>query len=68
LHCFRNNRDLTKENLNQLVCQLPDTFSLEELLDRIILLSKIEIGLEQSKNNEVLSNEEVQKKFGKWLS
>ena len=59
---------MTKENLNQLVCQLPDTFSLEELLDRIILLSKIEIGLEQSKNNEVPSNEEVQKKLGKWLS
>jgi hypothetical protein len=59
---------MSKEDLQQLIGQLPDTFSLEELLDRIILLSKIEIGLEQSKKNEVLSTEEVQKRLGKWLS
>jgi hypothetical protein len=59
---------MTKESLKELVQQMPDHFSLEDLLDRIILLSKIESGLAQSKSKEVISTPELREKLKKWLS
>jgi hypothetical protein len=47
---------------------MPDHFSLEDLLDRFILLSKIESGLAQSKSKEVISTPELREKLKKWLS
>lgn len=46
---------------------LPDKFSIDELIDRIVLLQKIEIGLEQSENGETLSDSDAKKKLKKWL-
>jgi hypothetical protein len=37
---------MTKEKLIQQIQELPDSFSVEELFDRIILLHKVEIGLQ----------------------
>jgi hypothetical protein len=59
---------MTKDSLNELVKQLPEQFSLEELLDRIILLSKIESGLAQSQASEVVSTPELRERLKKWLS
>jgi len=36
---------LTKVKLLKTIKDLPDKFSLDDLLDRIVLLQKIEIGL-----------------------
>lgn len=58
---------MTKEKLTHLVEQLPEHFSLEDVLDRIILLSKIERGVEQSDKNQTLSTDQVQANLGKWL-
>ena len=46
---------------------MPDKFSIEEVIERIVLLQKIEIGLEQSDNKETNSTEEARKKLEKWL-
>ena len=40
---------------------MPDRFSIDDLVDKLILLQKIENGLEQSENREVYSNEEAKK-------
>jgi len=40
---------IAKDKLVKSLTDMPDKFSLDELLDRIIFLQKIEIGLEQSK-------------------
>ena len=58
---------MTKETVSQLVQQMPDQFSLEELLDRIILLSKIEEGMAQSKAGEVISTQELRESLSEWL-
>ena len=58
---------MTKDSLTHLVEQLPDTFSLEDVLDRIILLAKIERGLEQSNQNETLTQNEVKQRLAKWF-
>ena len=39
---------LTKEKVYKSLDEMPDKFSLEELMDRIILIHKIELGLAQS--------------------
>ncbi|MGB3777906.1 MAG: hypothetical protein WA960_06080 [Tunicatimonas sp.] len=59
---------LTKEKVLQTVRQLPDKFSLDELLDEMVLLQKIERGLAQSDNDEVISDDELDKQLSEWLS
>ena len=46
---------------------IPDTISVDELIERIILLQKMETGLEQSKNGQVIPHEEVENGVLKWL-
>ncbi len=58
---------LTKKKLLQTVKEMPDKFSLDDLLDRIILLEKIEVGLEQSKSGQTHSTEQAKEKLKKWL-
>jgi len=54
---------LTKEKLIQSLRDLPETFTMDELLDRIVLLQKIETGLAQSNAGETVSTQEAKEKF-----
>ncbi|MGV3546146.1 MAG: hypothetical protein ACO1N4_03720 [Pedobacter sp.] len=47
--------------------EMPDEFSAEELIERILLLQKIEEGLGQVEEDNVLSEEEASKRLEKWL-
>lgn len=58
---------LTKKSILDTIKKLPNHFSIDDLLDSIILLEKIEIGIEQSKNNTVYSTKQAKKKLNKWL-
>ena len=58
---------LTREKVIETIKQLPSKFSIEEVIDRIILLEKIEIGLQQSLNGEVTPDEELNMKLPEWL-
>lgn len=58
---------LTKEKLLQTLKDLPDTFSIDELFDRLMLLNKIEIGLEQSETGQVNTTDQAKDKLRKWL-
>jgi hypothetical protein len=58
---------LTKKDLNKVINDLPDTFTFDDVLDRILLLQKIEIGLEQSTKNEVITDDDLSKKLPEWL-
>lgn len=44
----------TREKVIQSVNDLPGEFSFDEILDRLLLLHKIEIGLEQSRSGNTL--------------
>ncbi len=50
---------LDKKKVLQTIKELPDSFSIEEVIDRIILSQKVEIGLEQSKKGETLTTSEA---------
>ncbi len=47
--------------------EMPESFSFDELMERLFFLYKIETAMEQSKNNQVTPHEEVKKRFKKWL-
>jgi hypothetical protein len=59
---------LTKDKVYKSLEDLPDKFSLDELLDKLILLQKIETGLEQSDSGQTISDDDLERKLGKWLS
>ncbi|WPU98870.1 hypothetical protein SNE26_22920 [Mucilaginibacter sp. cycad4] len=58
---------LTKEEVLKTVNDLPGEFSFDEILDRLMLLNKIDVGIEQSNNGETLSAEEAKESLAKWL-
>ncbi len=57
---------LTKDKLRQSINKLPDSFTIDELIDQLIFIEKVEEGLEQSKERKVLSNENVKNIIEKW--
>ncbi len=58
---------LTKSQLLETVKNLPDKFSVDELIDRLFLIHKIEVGLEQSTKGKTHSTVVAKKKLKKWL-
>ena len=57
---------ITKTQLISSLKDMPDQFSIDELMDKLILLQKIETGLEQSKKDEVYTTEEAKEMLKKW--
>jgi hypothetical protein len=57
---------LTKNKVIQSVNNLPESFTIDELIDRLILLEKVEQGLKQSEEGKVVSNDDVKKIIEEW--
>lgn len=57
---------LTKEKVNKTVDRLPDSFTIDELIDQLIFIEKVEEGYEQSEAGKVVSNEDVKLMIDKW--
>jgi hypothetical protein len=58
---------ISKSQLKQCIELLPESFTLNELMERLVLISKIDLGNEQSKKGETLSESEVDKEMKKWF-
>jgi hypothetical protein len=58
---------ISKDSLLKSLEGLPDKFSLDELLDRLFLLQKIEGGLQQSADGKTISTNEAKERLKKWL-
>jgi len=58
---------LEKKDVLKSIKKLPDSFSIDDLVERIIFLQKLDEGLKQSENNETFSSTEAKKKLIKWL-
>jgi hypothetical protein len=59
---------LTKEKLIHAINRLPEGFSIDDVLDEILLIQKIDTGLEQSKNDDIISDADLGKELPEWLS
>ena len=58
---------LTKTNVIKTITRLPDNFSIDELVDKMILLDKIEKGIKDADYGKTISDEELDKKIEEWL-
>ena len=58
---------LTREEVLKSINELPKEFTFEEILDRLLLLDKIEIGIEQSDAGNTISTEKAKESLSKWL-
>lgn len=58
---------LSKAHVIRTINKLPDQFSIDELVDKMILLDKIEKGLNQADENQVISDDDLDKKIEEWL-
>lgn len=57
---------ITKDNLIQSIKSLPDSFTIDELINQLIFIEKVEEGLKQSDEGKVISNEDVKEIIEKW--
>ncbi|GGE42775.1 hypothetical protein [Psychroflexus planctonicus] len=58
---------ITKAKLKEQIDSFPEQFSIDDLIERLILVEKIENGKIQSENGEVLSESEFDKEIDKWF-
>ena len=55
----------TKQQMLKVIEELPDDAGVEEALDRLYLLYKVERGLRQADRGELLTQEEVRERMAK---
>jgi predicted transcriptional regulator len=58
---------LTKAKIKKSIDSLPDNLTVDQVIDRIILLDKIEQGLKDVEEGKVFTTEEAKAKLNKWL-
>ena len=58
---------LTKQRVIETIGNFPDTFSIDELIEKLIFLEKVERGMLQSENGESISEEELDQEMKKWF-
>jgi len=57
----------TKQQIIKALEHLPEDASIEDALERLYLLYKIERGLRQADDGELISQEEARQRMAKWL-
>lgn len=57
---------MTKHTLTETLPELPDEFSIDELIERLLVLEKIEKGRRQYSEGKTLTSEEVSKLMQEW--
>jgi len=58
---------LTKTRLKEQIEKFPEQFSIDELVENLILIEKIENGNKQSENGEVITDSELDLEIEKWF-
>ena len=59
---------LTKDKLQKSIANLPESFSIDELIDQLIFIEKVEEGIVESEAGKTVSNEDVKSMIDKWSS
>lgn len=58
---------MTKAIIQEALAELPEEFSLDDLMERLILLQSFEQGRQQYREGRTFTQEEVGKRLEKWL-
>jgi predicted transcriptional regulator len=57
----------TKQKMIKAVQSLPKNASIEDAMEKLYFMAKIEKGLKQADSGEILSHQQAREKMGKWL-
>jgi len=57
-----------KEEVQALLSKLPDNCSIEDIQYHLYVIEKVRKGLEAADTQDTITQEEVEKQLGKWLS
>lgn len=58
---------LVKKQVMKTIKEMPDEFSMDEAIEKLIVLNKIEKARKEIKAGKGLSTKEAEKKLQKWL-
>ncbi len=56
-----------KSKMQQIIHKLPEDAGIEDAMERLYLLAKIEKGINQANSGEVYTQDEAKEKLAKWL-
>ena len=58
---------LTKEKIHYIIDTLPDNLTVDQVIEKMILIDKIEQGIIDANEGRVFTTYEVKDKLNKWL-
>ena len=59
---------IEKSSILKVLESMPERVSINELMEKLILVEKVDRGLEQIRRGETLTHEEVKSRFSRWLT
>jgi predicted transcriptional regulator len=59
---------MKKSTVIESINKLPDEFSIDEIIERLIIIEKIEKGRQEVKDGKVNTEEQAKAKLSKWLN
>ncbi len=57
---------MKKAKVLDTINEMPADFDLEDLIERLIFIDKVEKGLQQAREGKVIPHEEVKRKIKEW--
>jgi hypothetical protein len=57
---------LTRDKVKEMIDHMPDTFSVDDVVEELLLLQKIEEARDQFKKGEFLTEEELDAETDQW--
>ena len=57
---------LTKDQIRKSLDQLPNSFTIDDLIERLMFIEKVEAGLDQAKNGKIIPQNKVKELINKW--
>jgi len=58
---------LTKEKVKKTIDRLPDNFTVDQLVEELVVLNKIEEGLKDVEDGRIFTTDQVKQELKKWL-
>ena len=59
---------ITKEKLKKHIDDVPDEISIEEVIERLIFIEKLEERLHESDKNETIDEDQLKKEIQQWFT
>lgn len=57
---------MKKNKVLEAIEQFPSEFNLDELIEKLIFIEKVEMGLQQAKEGKTIPHDEVKKRIQTW--